>query len=80
MNQKELRLNFVKPTVASDGQTLSIDNNGHVTLAFFQVRADLPDSLQADVVASVRLHNLEELEQLEKIIKDTIHKHKTREK
>jgi hypothetical protein len=35
--------------------------------------------LEADVVAAVRMHSIEELEQLQKAIGDTIKKHKNRE-
>ena len=80
MNQKQLRLNYKKPTVATDGQSILINDRGPVTIAFFQIRGESPEALDADVVASVRLHSVAELEQLEKVIKDTLAQHKNREK
>ncbi len=74
-----LNLNYKEPIVASDGNTVSISNEGPVTLLFFQIRKQQQDTIDADVVAGVRLHNLNELKQLQKTIADTIKQHETRE-
>lgn len=74
-----MHLNYKKPVVASDGHTIFISDQGPATLVFFQMRDQSPGGVEADVVAAVRLHNIEELDALQKNIADTIKKHKTRE-
>lgn len=74
-----LHLNYKEPIVASDGHTIFIADQGPVTLVFFQARGQAQDHLDADVVAAVRLHNINELKELKKNIEDTIKKHKDRE-
>jgi hypothetical protein len=74
-----LNLTYKVPVMANDGHTIFISDQGPVTLVFFQTRNQGPTGLEADVVAAVRMHSLEELEQLQKAIGDTIKKHKNRE-
>lgn len=74
-----LNLKFKTPIVASDGNTLSINENGPVNILFFQVREQLPNGINADVVAAVRLHSLQELKTLQKLIAETIKKYENRE-
>jgi hypothetical protein len=79
-NQGNLQLNHIVPTVASDGHGVFISNEGDIpTLTFFQVRQQVGDQVQADVVASVRLANLEDLNNLQATIAETIKNHAARE-
>ncbi len=80
MQPNNLELNYQTPIVASDGNSIFIAEQGPATLVFFQVRQQAGQTVQADVVAAVRFHNLEELKQLQKSIADTIKKHESREK
>lgn len=78
--QNNLNLNYKVPIVAVDGQTVLISTAGPASLIFFQARGQAGPTLEADVVAAVRLHNLDELKNLQKLITDTITQHETREK
>ena len=80
MQPNELELNYKYPVVASDGNTIIISENGPSTIVFFQVRKQSPSTVEADVVAAVRLHSIDELKQLQKAIEETVQKHETREK
>ena len=80
MQQGNLQLNHIVPTVVSDGHMIFINTEGDVpTLNFFQVRTQDGDHVHADVVASVRLTNLKDLTQLRDTIDQTITDHKNRE-
>ena len=79
MQNNNLKLNYKKPIVAIDGQSIFITDQGPVNLVFFQIREQGPAGVEADVVAAVRLHTLEELKGLQKLIEDSIKKHETRE-
>lgn len=72
-------LKFKTPIVASDGNFVMINNDGIVNLLFFQMRGSSNNRPGADVVAGVRLHNLQELKNLVKTIQETIDKHENRE-
>jgi len=75
-----LDLNHIVPTVVADGHIVFIASNGNVpTLTFFQVRRQDGAKVTADAVASVRMAGLEDLENLQKAIKETISKHKAQE-
>jgi hypothetical protein len=79
-NPANLELNYLAPTVATDGHVVFISSDNNVpTITFFQVRKQNSTKLSADAVASVRLANLEDLKNLQKAIEETISKHKTRE-
>lgn len=79
-NQGNLQLNHIVPTVASDGHGVFISNEGDIpTLTFFQVRHQVSDQVQADVVASIRMTNIEDLKNLQSTIEETIRNHTTRE-
>lgn len=79
-NQSNLQLNHIVPTVTSDGNGIFISNDGNIpTLTFFQVRSQTETKVQADVVASVRMNNLEELQALQSSIEETIRNHTNRE-
>jgi hypothetical protein len=77
--QKDLNLNYLVPTVSTDGHVVSINDQGVPFLLFFQARNEHDNHLHADVVAAVRLNNLDDADKLASAIKDTIKKHKTRE-
>lgn len=78
--QGDLELNYLVPTVASDGNGVFISNDGDVpTLTFFQVRRQAGEKVYADVVASVRLGELQDLKNLQASIEETIRNHISRE-
>jgi hypothetical protein len=79
-NQGNLELNYIVPTVASDGNGVFISNDGDIpTITFFQVRRQIGDKVEADVVASVRMTSLEDLKALKSSIDETIRNHTNRE-
>ena len=79
-NQGNLELTYIVPTVASDGNGVFISNDGDIpTLTFFQVRRQVGDRVQADVVASVRMSSLDDLKALQSSIDETIRNHLSRE-
>ena len=80
MQSNNLNLSYKTPTVAVDGQSIFITEQGPVNLVFFQLRQQGPQGVDADVVASVRLHTLEELKRLHTLIGDTIKQHEDRER
>ena len=80
MNPTNVTLNYTVPTVASDGSLVAISDADVPTLTFIQARTQGIDEVLADVVASVRLNNIVELEQLRDAINETIDKHSKREK
>ncbi len=78
--QNNLQLNYLVPTVASDGNGVFISNDGNIpTLTFFQVRRQEGDKVFADVVAAVRLGDLQDLKNLQASIEETIRNHASRE-
>jgi hypothetical protein len=78
--QSNLELNHLVPTVVSDGNGIFISNSGVPVLNFFQTRRQVDQTLFADVVASIRMNNIEELKQLQRSIEETIITHEKREK
>lgn len=75
-----LELNYLVPTVASDGNSIFISNdNGVPTITFFQVRKQSDKALFADAVASIRMNNLDDLRNLQKSIDEAIRSHTERE-
>jgi hypothetical protein len=78
-NQGDINLNYAVPTVTTDGHIVMVSDQGVPTLLFFQARQQHEGHVHADVVAGVRLNNLDDLENLEKAIKETVKKHKNRE-
>jgi hypothetical protein len=78
--QQEINLKHLVPTVATDGHVIFIADNGVPTIMFFQAREQHEGHVHGDVVASVRLGAIEDLEALSKAISDTVKNHKTREK
>lgn len=78
--QNNLQLNYLVPTVASDGNGVFISNDGNIpTLTFFQVRRQEGDKVFADVVAAIRLSDLQDLKNLQASIEETIRNHASRE-
>jgi len=85
MNQQPIEiqysdLNFTVPIVASDGNMVMINEQGPVNLVFFQMRQQASGRPGADVVAAVRLHSIEELENLGKQIEEITKQHRNRER
>ncbi len=80
-NQSNLELNYIVPIVSADGNGVFIrDSDNAPTISFFQIRKQIGNNISADVVAAVRLNNIEELEELQKVIANTIKEHKQKEK
>lgn len=80
MQPQNLDLNYIVPTVIADGNGVFINDANVPTLVFFESRKQTETSMQADVVASVRMNSIADLEALQNAIAETIQKHKTREK
>jgi lauroyl/myristoyl acyltransferase len=76
---ENVNLNYAVPVVTTDGHIVMLSDQGVPTLLFFQARNQHEGHLHADVVAAVKLNNLEDLQTLQKAITDTVKKHKTRE-
>ena len=79
MEPSNINLNYLTPVVTMDGHVVVVSDHGVPTLIFFQGRNQQGSNLSADVVAAVRMNNLEDLKNLNKAIEDTIKKHKDRE-
>jgi hypothetical protein len=77
--QGDINLNYTVPVVTTDGHIVMVSDQGVPTLLFFQARNQHEGHLHADVVAAVRLNNVEDIENLEKAIRETLKKYKTRE-
>lgn len=77
--QQDINLNYSVPIVTSDGHIVMISEQGVPTLLFFQARQQHEGHLHGDVVAGVRLNNLEDLKNLSKAINDTLKQHRERE-
>ena len=77
--QQDINLNHVSPTVVTDGHVIMISDQGVPTLLFFQARQQHEGHVHGDVVAGVRLNNIEDLKRLSKAIADTIKTHQSRE-
>jgi hypothetical protein len=75
----DVNLRYTVPTVVSDGNVVMISDQGIPTLLFFQAREQHEGHVHGDVIAAVRLNNLEDLENLNKAIKDTLKNYKDRE-
>jgi hypothetical protein len=77
--QQDINLNYTTPIVTTDGHVVMINDHGVPTLLFFQGRQQHEGHVHGDVVAAVRLNNLEDLENLGKAITNTVKEHKRRE-
>lgn len=77
--QQDINLNYTSPVVTTDGHIVMINDQGVPTVLFFQARQQHEGHVHGDVVAAVRLNNLEDLENLGKAIANTIKEHKRRE-
>lgn len=77
--QQDINLNYTSPIVTTDGHVVMINDQGVPTLLFFQGRQQHEGHVHGDVVAAVRLNNLDDLENLNKAIANTIKEHKRRE-
>lgn len=77
--QGNVNLHYTVPVVTTDGNVVVVSDQGVPTLLFFQARNQDGSNLQADVVAAVRLGNLDDLKNLQKAIDGTIKQHSSRE-
>ncbi len=77
--QQDINLNYTSPVVTTDGHIVMISDQGVPTVLFFQARRQHEGHVHGDVVAGVRLNNLEDLENLGKAITNTVKEHKRRE-
>jgi hypothetical protein len=79
LEQQNINLRYTAPVVTSDGNIVMLTDQGVPTLLFFQARDQHEGHLHGDVVAAIRLNNIEDLKNLSKAINDTIKKHQNRE-
>ncbi|HLG91116.1 MAG TPA: hypothetical protein VI336_03115 [Candidatus Saccharimonadales bacterium] len=77
--QQNVNLRYSVPIVTTDGHVIMVSDQGVPTILFFQGREQHDDHMHADVVAAVRLSDLDDLKNLGKAINDTVKKHKNRE-
>ena len=77
--QQDINLNYSVPIVTSDGHIVMISDQGVPTVLFFQARQQHEGHLHGDVVAGVRLNNIDDLKGLAKAINDTVKQHQNRE-
>ena len=77
--QQDINLRYTVPLVVSDGHVVAINDNGVPSLMFFQGREQHEGHIHGDVVAAVRLNNIDDLKALSKAIDDTVKQHKNRE-
>lgn len=77
--QQDVKLRYSTPAVVTDGHVVMVSDQGVPTLLFFQARDQHEGHLHADVVAAVRMNNIEDLNNLGRAITDTLKKHKNRE-
>lgn len=77
--QQDINLRYAVPVVVSDGHVVAINDNGVPSIMFFQGREQHEGHIHGDVVAAVRLNNIDDLKALSKAIDDTVKQHKSRE-
>jgi hypothetical protein len=77
--QQDINLNYTTPVVTTDGHIVMINDHGVPTILFFQARQQHEGHLHGDVVAGVRLNNLDDLDNLAKAIANTVKEHRRRE-
>jgi len=77
--QQDINLRYTVTLVISDGHVIAINDNGVPSVMFFQGREQHEGHIHGDVVAAVRLNNIDDLKALSKAIDDTIKQHKSRE-
>jgi hypothetical protein len=78
-DQNNVNLRYLVPVVVSDGNVVVIDDKDVPTLLFFQAREQHEGHVHGDIVAAVRLNNVDDLSTLQKAIDETVKKHKQRE-
>ena len=77
--QQDINLKYAVPVVVTDGHVVAINDNGVPSLMFFQAREQHEGHVHGDVVAAVRMNNIDDLKALGKAIDDTIKQHRSRE-
>jgi hypothetical protein len=78
-HSQDVNLRYTSPIVVSDGHVVAISDQGVPSLMFFQAREQHDGHVHGDVVAAVRLNNIDDLKTLAKAINDTVKQHQTRE-
>jgi hypothetical protein len=78
-HSQDVNLRYTSPIVVSDGHVVAISDQGVPSLMFFQAREQHDGHVHGDVVAAVRLNNIDDLKTLAKAINDTIKQHQNRE-
>ena len=76
-NQLPINVSIGIPAVVSDGNTIAIDENGNVSMIFFQVTTRTEKEVMASAVAHLRL-GLAQLKELGKLVNDTVQTHEQR--
>jgi hypothetical protein len=82
MADKRINLNLGIPGIATDGNAITIRDNGDTSLVFFQISPQEDqnsDEIPANAVAHVRL-SFEELKALDEAIHKTIEQHEAKKK
>lgn len=77
--QGDVNLRYTSPIVTTDGHVVMINDQGVPSLLFFQAREQHEGHVHGDVVAAVRLNNIDDLKNLAKAIDETIKNYKNRE-
>lgn len=77
--QGDINLRYTTPLVTTDGNVVMISDQGVPSLLFFQAREQHEGHVHGDVVAAVRLNNIDELKNLAKSIDETVKNYKNRE-
>ena len=75
----DVNLRYTTPVVTSDGNVVMISDTGVPTLLFFQAREQHEGHVHGDVVAAIRLNNIDDLKNFSKSIDETVKNYKTRE-
>jgi hypothetical protein len=78
-HSQDVNLRYTSPIVVSDGHVVAISDQGVPSLMFFQAREQHDGHVHGDVVAAVRLNNIDDLKTLAKAINDTVKQHQNRE-
>lgn len=76
---KEIKYRYIAPIVAPNLFTVNIKRDGTSDVLFANATEEDAKTVKADVIAAVRLANLEALKNLKKVIESTIKEHEERE-
>ncbi len=76
---KEIKYRYISPIVAPNMFTVNIKRDGSSDVLFANAVEEDAVNVKADVIAAVRLANLDALKNLKKVIESTIKEHEERE-